>query len=126
MSATVVLTTRQYVQKGQAIKLNCSSDFDPIGQNAEFLINKVTYTNVRMYSFGCFNSKSAEKCFNTTCRCAQNRRSYEMYFKPDRKSDELSFSCKMRFTGNELKLSEDVVVTIIGSITVTVNGELKN
>lgn len=116
MSATVVLTAMPYVQKGQTIKLNCSSDFVPIGHNAEFLINKVTYTNVRMHSFACFNSKFDEICSNTTCRCAQNRRSYELYFDPDHTSDELSFSCKMRLTWNELKLSKDVVVTIIGNI----------
>lgn len=117
MTATVVLTARPFVQTGQVVKLNCSSDVVPIGQVAEFLVDKVTYTNIRMDSLDCFNSKLKEMCYNTTCSCAKNMRSYILYLKPVLQSDKFSVSCKMRFPGNEMKLSQDVGVTIIGNIT---------
>lgn len=115
-SASVVLTTNPYVQTGEAVKLNCSSDFVPIGHAAEFLANKVTFTNIRNHPLGCFNSKVNELCSNYTCSCAQNRRSYMLFFKPDVNSNRVSISCKMRFSGNDIQVSNDVIVTVIGII----------
>lgn len=117
MSTTVVLTARPYVQMGRDIKLNCSADFAPVGHIAEFLANKVTFTNIRKHSLACFNSKLNEMCLNTSCSCAKNSKSYIVFFEPDLKHEQISFSCKMRLTGNDIKTSNEVIVNIIGKIT---------
>ncbi|XP_071172038.1 uncharacterized protein [Mytilus edulis] len=125
-SVTVVLAAKPYVQTGETVKLNCSSDFVPIGHVAEFLVNKVTFTNIRKHSSACFNSKLNKICVNGTCSCAQNRRSYVVFFQPDVKSRQVSFSCTMRFTGNDVKASNDVIVRIIDipSPSVYINGDV--
>lgn len=105
------------MQTGEAVKINCSADFVPVGHVAEFMANKVTLTNIRKDQSACFSSKLNKICSNNTCSCAENRRSYMMFFQPDVNSSQDSLSCNMRFTGNDIKVSNDVIIKVIGSIT---------
>lgn len=110
----MLLTANPYIQKGQNIRLNCSSSIVPVGQTAEFLVNNMTITNIRKHKWICFNTKLNEACSNGTCSCADNRKSYVSVFKPDYKSDTLSFMCRMKFKGGVVTLSEAAVATVIG------------
>lgn len=111
---TVVLTANTYTQRGQKLKLNCSSDVVPVGQAAEFLVNNMTLTNIRKHNLVCFDTKLKETCGNYTCRCAENKKSYMAIFKPPYNSKYINLMCRMKFSGGIVVLSQEIIATIIG------------
>lgn len=109
-----MLTANAFTQRGQEIQLNCSSNVVPIGQTAEFLVNNMTFTNIRKHKLVCFNTKLREACNNVTCRCAENKKSYMAIFKPPYNSKYINLMCRMKFSGGRVILSQEVVATILG------------
>lgn len=109
-----MLTANPFAQREKDIHLNCSSDVVPFGQTAEFLVNNMTYTNIRKHKWVCFNTKLNKTCSSRSCSCAGDRKSYTLTLKPMKNVNQVTFLCRMKFTGGTVKSSTELVVTILG------------
>ena len=108
----VILDAVQYVQRGKFIKLNCSSELEPIGQTAEFLVDDNTITNIRNHSGTCFKTIDNQVCVENVCECGADGNSYILYYRTYHKT--ATFECKMRFSRNSMQTSNKVNVMFLG------------
>lgn len=110
----VTLLANRYVQKGKDVRLNCSSDKIPSGKTVEFITDSGTIGNIRSHKGICFNTLFSQTCTPNTCQCHEDGKSYAMYYRLYQASENLKFTCKMKFTDNMVIYSDKSNVSVLG------------
>lgn len=114
-SLNVSLNGPEYVKAGDEIWVNCSTNITPDGENAEFLVNGVTFKTIQKKLTGCFSAISNTKCFTDTCLCSADGKVYSLKIKETLPNRILNISCSMKFRLNQtIFASDSIIISVLG------------
>lgn len=114
-SIDILLTGPKFVKVGGHVWITCSSDTVPSRKIAEFLLNDVTFSSIRLHDSGCFSTSSKSICQPDICQCSSDGKTYSVRTKDLHQAGNIEVTCSMKFKlGHSVFKTKQIDIQVLG------------